>query len=101
MQKFGLMCLKSWNESYDDLLVRTKLSSLKMRRTQMKLCHLLLSFQTLQSLQGGFHTKAAQLTSILSQSLGQEPQYTKTPFFHMLEDMAKASTYFYLSRNYY
>ena len=38
MQKFGLrMCLKSWNESYDDLLIRTKL---KTRRMQMKLCHL-------------------------------------------------------------
>jgi hypothetical protein len=41
VQKFGLrMCLKSWNENYDDLLVKTKIPSLKTRRTQMKLCHL-------------------------------------------------------------
>ena len=41
VQKFGLrMCLKSWNESYDDLLIRTKIPSLKTRRMQMKLYHL-------------------------------------------------------------
>ena len=41
VQKFGLrMCLKSWNESYDDLLERAKVPPLKMRREQMKLCHL-------------------------------------------------------------
>ena len=41
VQKFGLrMCFKSWNESYDDLLERTKVPPLKMRRAQMKLCHL-------------------------------------------------------------
>ena len=41
VQNFGLrMCLKSWNESYDDLLIRPKIPSLKTRRMQMKLCHL-------------------------------------------------------------
>ena len=40
-QKFGpRMCLKSWNESYDDLLKRAKIPSLKTRQTQMKLYHL-------------------------------------------------------------
>ena len=41
VQKFGLrMCLKSWNENYDDLLIRSKIPSLKTRRMRMKLCHL-------------------------------------------------------------
>ena len=41
VQKFGLrMYFKSWNESYDDLLERAKVPPLKMRREQMKLCHL-------------------------------------------------------------
>ena len=36
VQKFGLrMCLKSWNENYDDLLIRSKIPSLKTRRLRM------------------------------------------------------------------
>jgi hypothetical protein len=57
-----------------------KIPSLKTRRTQ-KLCHLFKKVTEFPDapiiLQGGFHTKAEQLTSIPSQSHGQELHCTK------------------------
>ena len=41
VQKFALrVCLKSWNSTYEELLMTTKLPSLQDRRTIASLCHL-------------------------------------------------------------
>ena len=41
VQKFALwVCFKSWDSSYDDLLVKSRLLPLESRRLQFSLCHL-------------------------------------------------------------
>ena len=41
VQKFALrVCTNLWDSSYDELLVKTRLPSLKDRRTRASLCHL-------------------------------------------------------------